>query len=143
VAFSAYTAPVHAANEKTDAKTTFNSWELDQALNKMREQYTNMHVIDRPDDQIKNQARKIFIKHDHPPLRSTFCGAHNGMYIFDAFGDIYACWERTGDTKIRIGSITSDGDFYLEEALNNMWRSRNVTTNQVCLKCRYALHCGG
>lgn len=142
-AFSTYTAPIHAANEKTSAKTTFGSWELDQALNKMRAHYANMSIIDRPDDQIKNQARKLFIKQDLPPLKSTFCGAHNGMYIFDAFGDIYACWERTGDSKIRIGNITADGDFVLADALNKMWRSRNVTTNPVCLKCRYALYCGG
>ncbi len=29
-----------------------------------------------------------------PMMKASFCGAHNGMYIFDAFGDIYACWER-------------------------------------------------
>ena len=32
------------------------------------------------------------------------------MYVLDAFGDIYACWERTGDPSMRIGTITGDGD---------------------------------
>ena len=141
--FSASTAPVRAANPHTDAKTTFSSWELDQELTQMRQQYPDMRVIERPDDRIKEQVRTLFEKHGRPSLSSTFCGAHNGMYIFDSFGDIYACWERTGDSRVRIGSVTDGGDFILEEKLNTMWRSRNVTSNPICRKCRYALNCGG
>jgi uncharacterized protein len=161
--FLAYTAPIHPANKNVDITTTFNSWELDQAVSELRRQYPDMRVISRPDDPMKNNARRLFRKNGAPALKSTFCGAHNGMYIFDAFGDIYACWELTGDKKVRIGSITSAGhelalwnigqpspvvvekeaDFALEESLTEMWRSRNVTTNPTCLKCRYAFHCGG
>jgi uncharacterized protein len=141
--FVAYTAPIQPANEKTDAKTTFSSWELDKALNDLRSQHEQMQVIDRPDDRLKQQARRIFGEHAEPQLKSTFCGAHNGMYIFDAFGDIYACWERTGDPEIRIGRVLEDGQVDLGGRLAELWRSRNVTSNPVCLKCRYNLYCGG
>jgi uncharacterized protein len=141
--FSAYTATIHAANKKTSAKSTFGSWELDQSMNRLREQYSNMRVIDRPDDAIKDKARQIFNSKETPQFRSTFCGAHNGMYLFDAFGDIYACWERTGDPKIRIGCISQDAEFVVNAQVNAMWRSRNVTSNPTCRKCRYALYCGG
>lgn len=141
--FNAYTAPIHASNHHTDLKTTFSSWELDQEMTKLREQDPPMRIIARPDDRIMNQARQLFTTEAEPYLHSTFCSAHNGMYIFDAFGDIYACWERTGDPNIRIGSITQEGDFALEERMTKLWRSRNVTTNAVCQQCRYALYCGG
>jgi uncharacterized protein len=141
--FAPYTAPIRASNDHTDMKTTFSSWELDQALDRLREQDPNMLVINRPDDQIKQRVRGIFSKHAEPTRRATFCGAHSGMYVFDAFGDIYSCWERTGDPNIRIGYVTQTGDVVIEERLNTLWRSRNVTTNAICKKCRYALYCGG
>jgi uncharacterized protein len=142
-AFHAYTAPIIAANDQTDVKTIFGTWELDQALNDLRERHPRMRLISRPDDRLSDQVRGIFKSQDRPSLASTFCGAHNGMYLFDSFGDIYACWERTGDPRIRIGSVTEAGDLVLEEKLNRMWRSRNVTTNPTCRKCRYSLYCGG
>lgn len=145
--FSAYTAPISTSelNDKTSIKTTFNSWELDQALDKMRQQYPNMQIIARPDDGLMSRTRQIF-EHKENPLpnfSASFCGAHNKMYIFDAFGDIYACWEKTGDKKIRIGYITEDSEVVLNEELNQTWRNRTVISNPVCRKCRYAFYCGG
>ena len=142
--FGAYAAPIHKANDKTDAKTTMTSWALDKALTKMREDIPNMKVIMRPDDSLKDMVSGIFDRTSisMPSFKSSFCGAHTKMYLFDAFGDIYACWERTGDSKIRTGYITPEGGFSLNE-LNKKWRSRTVTTNSVCKQCRYALYCGG
>ncbi len=141
--FSAYTAPIHASNDHTDIKTTFSSWELDQALDQLRAVDPDMLIIARPDDRLLNQARSIFTTQATPGMRASFCGSHSGMYVIDAFGDLYACWERTGDPSVRIGSITLEGTFVLEEQMNTMWRSRNVTTNPICRRCRYAMYCGG
>jgi uncharacterized protein len=58
-------------------------------------------------------------------------------------GDIYACWERTGDARIRIGRVPKQGDIILNPTVQLKWRSRTVATNPVCRGCRYALHCGG
>jgi uncharacterized protein len=141
--FNAYTAPIRASNEKTSIKTTLSAWELDQQLNALREQYPAMSVIDRPDDGKKDQIQALLDNHRAPSQRPSFCGAHSGMYIFDAFGDVYACWERTGDKNIRIGSISPAGEFISDDRSNSLWRSRTVTTNPICRKCRYAMNCGG
>ena len=141
--WSCYTAPIHATNEKTERKTTFTSWGLDKALEERRELYPEMRVIDRPDDGLKNTARSIFATESLPVHHGHFCGAQSSMYIFDAFGDLYACWERTGDQKIRIGNIEPDGEVNLSQFVLSAWRTRSVASNSICRQCRYALHCGG
>ncbi|MEM7354419.1 MAG: SPASM domain-containing protein, partial [Acidobacteriota bacterium] len=143
--FSVYTAPIHASNEATDRKTTMNSWQLDQALTEMRETHPETWIIGRPDETIRTRARQIFEGKDDPipQFRPSFCSAHDQMYIFDAFGDVYACWERTGDAKIRIAHVTAESKLELTHEINREWRTRSVASNPVCRRCRYSLHCGG
>ncbi|HDQ72459.1 MAG TPA: radical SAM protein [Chloroflexi bacterium] len=141
--FSAYTSPISAANEKTAVKTTMSSHQLDKALTEMREQYPSLAVISRPDDNLEDRIWHIFDKQANPSFKASFCAAHNTMYVVDPFGDLYACWERTGDPNIRIGYITADGDVVLNVEQEKTWRSRNVTSNPACRQCRYALYCGG
>lgn len=145
--FSAYAAPVIASAPGTDKRHLFSSWELTRALKNLRGEHADVSVIDTPDDDIRRQTRSIFSGGEElDPLiysRSSFCGAHTGMYVFDAFGDIYACWERTGDSRIRIGRVTDEGEIRLNTDLNQKWRTRTVATTKACRQCRYALHCGG
>lgn len=141
--FIAYTAPIHPGNGKTSGESTFSSWELDQALDELREREPLMTIIQRPDDRLRDKVMSIFTDHGHPGAQPTFCGAHNGMYVIDRFGDMYACWERTGNAKIRIGTINPDSTVEMAEGIAGMWRNRTVTSNPVCKQCRYALYCGG
>jgi uncharacterized protein len=143
--FSSYTAPIHATNDKTDRKATMTSWQLDQALDKLREEHENMRFIGRPDDGLVDRVRQIFDQRGAAltNFKASFCSAHNKMYIFDALGDVYACWERTGDKKLRVGAVTADGRFELDNGLMAMWRERTVVSNETCRKCRYSLYCGG
>lgn len=144
--FSLYTARVQPANEQTSLESTFpTTWELDQAIDELRLIHPEMRVIGRPDDGMEGRARRIFEARSHtiPQFKSSFCGAHTGMYIFDAFGDIYACWEKTGDERIRIGRVLEGGGVEMNEGLRKMWRSRTPASNPTCRKCRYAFHCGG
>jgi uncharacterized protein len=143
--FSAYTSPVRPGNSKTERATTLSSWELDRALNEMREEHPELRVIGRPDEGLKAKARRIFDTRGEilPSLRPSFCSAHDRMYIFDPFGDIYSCWERTGDPSIRLGRVTPEGDVELAAEQVEAWRTRTVASNPVCRRCRYALHCGG
>ncbi|HTG32235.1 MAG TPA: radical SAM protein [Thermoanaerobaculia bacterium] len=143
--FSAYTSPVRAGNGKTEARSTLSSWELDRALTAMREEHANMRVLARPDEGMRGRARRIFAAGEEvlPNLRPSFCGAHDRMYIFDPFGDIYACWERTGDRDVRVGHVTPEGEVELQEDQLQIWRGRTVASNPVCRRCRFALHCGG
>jgi len=143
--FSVYTAPIRASNEKTRHADTFDTWKLDQMLTAMHKQNPMLGVIGRPDSAIQDSARRIFQEPSRsmPQLKETFCSAHTGMYIFDAFADIYACWERTGDASIRIGHVHEGGEVEFKDDLLNLWRTRTVASNPVCSSCRYALHCGG
>lgn len=143
--FSAYAAPIHAANNNVDRSSTMNTWELNQALERGTREFPLLSLIAPEDDTLKNQVQAMFKKGGSglPELKESFCGAHNGMYVFDAFGDIYACWERTGDPAVRIGRIKEDGVLELNNPVARLWRGRTVATNPVCRKCRYALHCGG
>jgi uncharacterized protein len=144
-AFSAYTSPVRAGNGKTDTGTTLSSWDLDRALTVMREEHPNLRVLARPDEGMRAKVRRIFddSREILPSLRPSFCGAHDRMYIFDPFGDIYACWERTGDPDVRVGHVTPEGDVELRADQIDLWHGRTVASNPVCRRCRFALHCGG
>jgi uncharacterized protein len=143
--FSAYVAPISAVNEHTEKQTTFNTWQLNQAMAELKAQHPSVRVMDGDDDALVGRARQIFDERSDPmpQFRSNFCGAHGSMYVIDAFGDIYACWERTGDTSMRIGAIDESGMVYMNRALIANWRTRSVTSNPVCRKCRYAVYCGG
>jgi uncharacterized protein len=143
--FSAYTSPVRAGNGKTEARDTLSSWDLDRALTAMREEHPRLSVLIRPDEGMRARSRRIFDSREPilPSLRPSFCGAHDRMYIFDPFGDIYACWERTGDRDLRVGHVTPEGDVDLREDQLQLWRGRTVASNPVCRRCRFALHCGG
>lgn len=143
--FSAYAAAIHATNGKTEKKTTFNSHELSETLAAMRERNPQMRRIGRPDDGMRYNLRAL-LKHAGDPLpmmKATYCGAHAGMYIFDAFGDIYTCWERTGDKNIRIGWVDESGSAHFVADRLKEWRSRNVSSNDTCGQCRYSMYCGG
>ncbi len=141
--FSIYAAPIHPSNAKTDRKTTFTTWQLDEAMQQLGNAMPQLQVMDRPDERLKDQARAIFDQGTYPGLKGAFCGAINAMYILDAFADIYACWERTGDQRIRIGRVADDGTVTLARVVTEAWRNRNVANNDVCRKCRFALYCGG
>lgn len=147
--FSAYTATINATGEASsengDRRHLMNSWQLDQALTEMRRDHPHLEVLGRPDEALRLRARRIFARDEQilPQLKPSFCAAHSQMYIFDPFGDIYACWERTGDARIRIGRIAPDSSIELVFDRHDQWRSRSVASNPVCKRCRYALHCGG
>jgi len=143
--FGVYTAPVRPENDNVDKRTTFNSGQLSRKLTELSIAHPVTARVARPTDEIKSQARRVFDATRPGPLamRESFCGAHTGMFVLDAFGNIYACWERTGDPKVRLGAINIDGSITLNRRIHDMWRSRTVATNPVCNRCRYAFHCGG
>lgn len=143
--FRAYVAPIHGGNGKVDDKTTYNSWQLGRAMDKLKEAHPEIAFIGMSDDLLQHQARQVFGKQGNgrPMFRTAFCGAHSSMYVIDSFADIYACWERTGDPAQRIGHITTEGQVMMKRSLLERWRGRSVISNSTCRKCRYATSCGG
>lgn len=144
--FSAYVAPIHGEDRPDHSlKTTFNTWELYDALSRLKQTHPSLSTFGGQDDGLVRRLRRVLDerKDPLPILRSDFCGAHTTMYIFDAFGDIYACWERMGDQNLRIGSMDESGQPRFRPEVMEAWRHRSVTSSPVCRKCRYASYCGG
>lgn len=143
--FSAYVAPVHAGSERTDEQSTMDSWRLETGLRRLQESYPPMKIVGSADGGMVTRLRQIF-EHQHDPtpgFRATFCGAQTTMYVVDAFGDVYSCWEHTGDPQVRVGHVNGDGELELVDEYLGSWQGRNVSTNPVCRRCRYAFYCGG
>lgn len=143
--FDVHAAPITPINDQTDRKTTFTTWQLREGIDALREEHEEMEVFRRPDESMKLRLRQIFDQKldPTPAFKTGFCSAHDRMYIFDAFGHVYACWDKTGDPDIRIGEVRSDGEFVPNDSSMAMWRRRTAVSNPVCSKCRYLLHCGG
>ena len=143
--FDLHTAPINAVNDKTDRRTTFNTRELTDALDRLRAVHPEMAVFREQDSAMKVKARQMMNGAVEPVnvLKAGFCSAHDRMYILDAFADVYACWERTGDTRIRIGHVSEAGEYIPNDGMQTQWRSRSAVSNPVCSKCRYVLYCGG
>jgi uncharacterized protein len=144
--FRIYAAPIQPTANFPGNGNLFNSFELSQSLQRMQDVDPILRIVETPSDSMKQRALTLFRHPEIDPIddfKASFCGAHSGMYIFDPFGDIYACWEKMGDPQIRIGRVGSDGKFVLEGASLQKWRSRTVATNPTCESCAYALQCGG
>jgi uncharacterized protein len=73
--------------------------------------------------------------------RGAFCGAHQGMYVFDSQGGIYTCWEAAGYENRRIG--TYHPDFSIVQPALDVWLNRTILNVPQCRKCPYALFHGG
>ena len=147
-----------------------SSFELSQHLTRLRVSHPACTVLDRPSDQLRRRLLGVFRGESHPraAYSASYCGAHTSMYMFDQRGDIYACWERTGDPSIRIGHVAEDGTVVLGKAHAALagapsseppkrrlpvvtaeptdeagWRSRHIATSPKCVDCAHAFHCGG
>lgn len=140
--FGVYVAAIHSAHGGEDL---MDSWVLRKQLQELQRPHAELRATGHIDDSLRRRLQGIFAQKNNPMpgFKATFCAAHTTMYIFDAFADIYACWEHTGDRDVRIGHISENGEPTFEEERLEMWRCRNVLSNPVCRRCRYAFYCGG
>ncbi len=168
----AYIAVIVVDRNHPRRDRTLDSWEATTALTRLTEEDSATRMILGPTGMRRRDVAAVLAgrRSIRSLLRSTYCGAHTADYMFDPLGDIYACWERTGDARLRIGHIDASGHVLLKEhgaastratedneakrrrhlpiaseepTDATTWRSRNVTTNDACKRCRYALFCGG
>ncbi|PAJ75928.1 hypothetical protein CJF42_02590 [Pseudoalteromonas sp. NBT06-2] len=142
--FGVYLAVIVAHNEQTSDTECFGTRELNHAFIKLKEQYPKLDMFQFDGDAMKKKARRVFeTNKENSPQLPQFCGAHNKMYVIDAFADIYACYEKTGDEKIRIGYFDQKSGLNIHKKNECDWRSRTVASNPICSQCRYAFYCGG
>jgi len=143
--FSAYVAPIRKFGAAVDIGSVMNSWELDEAVAKTSTDFPLVKIIGRPSDDVQARASSLFSGDTSRlrNLRESGCSAHSTLYMFDAFGSIYFCWEHVGEYAGRAGYVKEDGSIELNQDIATTWRSRTVASNKVCRQCRYALSCGG
>ncbi|MBF0299816.1 MAG: radical SAM protein [Oligoflexia bacterium] len=84
---------------------------------------------------LEMQSEKIL-----PKVR--YCGAGSDtFYIADPLGDIYDCFEEAGHKDRRIGTF-SNGEVKFFP-LKEKYAKRHLLNIPECIKCSYALFCGG
>lgn len=141
--FSCYVAAVHKSTSAVKSERPMSSWHLKKALADLTADNPEVARVSTQDYTIAGALRTLLRGGDPLSAFSTaYCGAQTSMYVFDPVGDIYACWERTGDKTLRAGMLDSDGVVLMNSTLKR-WRGRNTTTNETCAKCSYASFCGG
>ena len=104
-------------------------------------QHPQLKAISCQDFGIKALVKKVLRGEGLMSRRSTFCGAQDGMFIFDPYGDLYTCWEVVGMERYKVGTYGEKVVMDKEELDN--WRGRNISTVPACSKCKYAFFCGG
>jgi len=77
-----------------------------------------------------------------PRWKTGFCGSNIGMYMLDAHGDIYPCWEVIGHKKHKIGTFGRNA-VSLDSSKADKWHNRSVVRIEECLDCPYLFFCGG
>jgi uncharacterized protein len=75
-------------------------------------------------------------------LKTRYCTLGNDSFrIIDPIGDIYECYEEVGNRKRRIATIHEGKIKYFP--LKKAYSKRNILNIPKCLKCSFALFCGG
>jgi len=143
--FSVYAAPVHESPGDEAPDNTMSSLQLKKMLGKLGEHCPDIERIGTEDGDLLSGVRNV-LDNDADPLHafsSTYCGAHTRMYVFDPFGDIYPCWEKTGAAEFRAGIIDPEGRVLVNESFLEAWRGRSIASNDICASCAYSPFCGG
>lgn len=142
--FRAYVAPVHY-HTKTPPPEGFTPAQLDLFMAaRSVESNQGFDLFARPDSSIKGQFLEMFQQKTVIQPRSSFCSSHTGMYLFDALGDIYTCWEWVGFAALRVGRLDfGTGEMHFNARQLERWHTRTVANVPTCRKCQYALYCGG
>jgi uncharacterized protein len=138
--FTSGAAAVHGA---ADRPSQIGSWGVTRALRGLQERDPSASVINPSYQSAKRSLSGVGVKTPMDALRHAFCGAHNTMYVFDAVGRIFACWERTGRDEEAIGRVGDDGTPSFDDAAIERWHGRSVLSNATCTGCAYVFWCGG
>lgn len=111
----------------------------------MRE-YIDMHKRHNTINKCKDydvKSRFLYaIKNNKPfPFRTSSCAITKGGVVLDPLGYIYPCWELVGKKDYIIGNYLL-GNFVMNEK-SEKWHNAFLLNDEKCMKCKFALICGG
>lgn len=136
-----YVSTVYSKNRGSVAPQISNR-ELAEQLRRMCCGYKNV-IVNAPAVHARAAIAPSLATGAPYRLKSTYCAANAGQYIFAPDGYVYCCWESVGTECSKIGCYADGGDLRLNPAQVQKWFQRSSATIHECLNCPYALLCGG
>lgn len=132
--FDAYCAVIRLNGGNRCIEEPLFSQKLEEILGKKYSYFLPSH------GRVYSMFRRIFEIGGRPEFSSASCSAMTGQFIFDPYGNLYACWDSAGCPVGKIGQYAPELDF--DEGLLQ-WRNRTVADIPQCRSCPYALLCRG
>lgn len=140
--FRAYTAPLHSY-EVARFNSNMSQSQLADALDQIKDRLA--YPLSSTQKSTQEGTFSQFFGNTSQgsgPFKTGVCSAVFGMYIFDPYGDVYACWDEAGNKEHRVG-VYGKGFVELNRDRLAAWLDRSVSEVDQCSKCAYALVCGG
>lgn len=81
-------------------------------------------------------------KNSWPYMRTTYCGAENGMNVIGPDGLIYPCWNVIARDDKTVGIVDEDEGRFLYDFSVSKWRTRTVDRMTPCNTCPILMLCG-
>jgi len=114
---------------------------VEDALEKLKGSYPALHV-GSPRRYDGDAILHGLLEQAPYRLKSAYCGAATGSYIFLPDGTIASCLEALGKEHNAIGRYSEHGAALGGEA-HDLWRNRSAANIPQCLECKYCLVCCG
>ena len=142
-----------------DKRFSFYTKSVDECVFRKDKELSDLDIVNQVsffEDKLKNMrtnSQYSFIiqeidaifdsKRKFGNYKIRFCGATGNNKLIDPYGDIYSCLEEVGKKDRRVGFIDQEKRELKDAPLMEEWKNRTVKNMEECLKCEYALICGG
>ncbi len=103
-------------------------------------QQTGLNQTISAGEPIRYQLDMLLKNNPLAAFASSNCGVEKGMFLFDPLGYTYVCTEHVGLQEQCVGEFHPDVRWY---STVNKWHERTIYNLPHCLRCCYALLCGG
>lgn len=116
-----------------------------ELIDKLKDYFTGSNVFNYSTiyQSISKSVSDMINKKGYAPFKSGYCGANNGMYTVDPYGDVYTCWDVIGNKDLAVGSVDYENRTIILNDKLNQWLDRRIDNMNECSECKYALFCGG
>lgn len=143
--FSIYAGALHSAIGEKGGKELLDRHSLFAEIERIQEECPEGVCFDQAEQGLEqNLLRALGGTGNISSLRQAcYCGAHQGVIIFDGEGRLSTCLEQDRSQRFRIGAMDAQGRLQVDTQQLETWRSRTVANNRGCRQCPYALFCGG
>jgi uncharacterized protein len=138
--FHAHYGAVYVKPRAVDPGNSLTLPQLEQLMEESAGWHPQIRLM-TPGRYYAMKFRQLLKDGNYPYLSPVFCSSHHGMYLLDAHGDIYVCWDSVGRPIGKVGHYWPKLAFD-QEALNQ-WHERTIMSIPECIACKYALLCGG